>query len=78
VPKNSRGETATALRRNAVRDERPFARWSNTGAKGAAGATDLLPLPLDREPQKIKSPKKPAKSHVKPQNPENPHQKIHK
>jgi hypothetical protein len=27
------------------------------------------------EPRKLKSPKNPAKSHVKPQNPENPPQK---
>ena len=36
--------------------------WS----EGAAEATDLLPLPLGPEPQKLKSPKKPANSHVKP------------
>jgi hypothetical protein len=44
--------------------------------EAGAKVTDLLLLPLDRESRELKSPKNPAKSHVKPQNPENPRQKI--
>jgi hypothetical protein len=40
-------------------------------------ATALIYRLLLTEAPKLKSPKTPAKSHVKPQGPKNPHHKIH-